>query len=204
MTEEKFKTESDMIVSQIGDLNSDKHALGFWIYLMTDLIMFAVLFASFAVLRNNTFGGPSGADIFNLPYVLTETAVLLISSFVCGLGMISARSNKKDATLRWLALTFLLGMIFLLMEIAEFHNLIRDGNGPQRSAFLSSYFSLVGTHGLHIAIGLIWLAVARLMIQMRGLTAHVVSKLYRFTLFWHFLDLVWIFIFTIVYLKGVL
>ena len=201
MTDQENKLSSE---NQLPDLTHDKHILGFWVYLMTDLIMFAVLFATYAVLRNNTFGGPAGASFFKLPFVLAETIILLLSSFVCGLAMVAAHANQKKAVLAWLGVTFLLGVSFLAMELTEFRGLIAEGNGPQRSAFLSSFFTLVGTHGLHIAIGLLWLLVAAYMIWLRGLTPHIINKLYRFTLFWHFLDLVWIFIFTIVYLRGVL
>ncbi|MDR3642280.1 MAG: cytochrome o ubiquinol oxidase subunit III [Candidatus Doudnabacteria bacterium] len=177
---------------------------GFWVYLMTDLIMFSALFAAYAVLRNNTFGGPGGGDIFNLPFVLTETFILLTSSFTCGLATVSINQKKLKQALWWLGATFLLGASFLIMELTEFHRLIADGNGPQRSAFLSSYFTLVGAHGLHIAVGLLWMIIAGIVAYKRGLTEKTASQLTRLALFWHFLDLVWIFIFTIVYLIGVL
>ena len=182
---------------------NDKPILGFWIYLMTDLIVFAGLFAAFAVLRGNTFGGPAERDLYNLPFVLTETMILLTSSFTCGLMTLSARAGKKNATIAWLGVTFALGASFLALELVEFTRLVHDGNAWTRSASLSSYFSLVGTHGLHIAAGLLWIVVAIVQISLRGLTPFVNSKLTRFSLFWHFLDVVWIFIFTIVYLMGV-
>jgi|SRR5579885_1377905 len=182
---------------------SDKNYFGFWVYLMTDLIMFAGLFAAFAVLRNNTFGGPSGKNIFDLPFVLIETVLLLTSSFTCGLAVLSAVRNKKKGTICLLGLTFLLGAGFLAMELYEFSHLFEEGNTFQKSAFLSSYFSLVGTHGLHITAGLIWMIILFLYILKKGLTKGSVRKLTLFGLFWHFLDIVWIFIFTIVYLMGV-
>jgi len=181
---------------------NDRSIFGFWVYLMTDLIMFAGLFAAFAVLRNNTFGGPAGHDFFNLPFVLEETMILLTSSFSCGLMTLAANRGDKKQTFLWLAATFVLGVSFLTLELGEFSRLVAAGNGWTRSAFLSSYFALVGTHGLHIAVGLLWIAVAAVQIWIRDLTPFTASKLNRFALFWHFLDLVWIFIFTIVYLMG--
>lgn len=191
--------------SQVADqvmTKSDRTVLGFWIYLMTDVILFATLFAVYAVLKNNTFGGPAGKDIFSMPYVLIETLVLLTSSFLCGLSVLAARTGRNNQAQIWLGLTFLLGMIFILMEIGEFHSLVLDGNSWQRSGFLSAFFTLVGTHGVHIIAGLIWLAVLRAQMSIQGFTPTVVRRLTLFSLFWHFLDVVWIFIFTIVYLMG--
>lgn len=183
---------------------NEKVFFGFWIYLMTDLLMFAALFATFAVLRNNTFGGISMEEIFNGPFILTETMLLLTSSFTAGLGMIYAYHKNKTMTLIFLTVTFLLGAGFLGMELSEFSHLFAEGNTPQKSAFLSSFFTLVGTHGLHITVGLLWLIVCMSLVATRGFTNNVLSKLTRFSMFWHFLDIVWIFIFTIVYLMGVL
>lgn len=177
-------------------------AAEFWVYLMTDLIMFAVLFACYAVLRNATYGGPTGAELFSLPNALLETMILLASSFTSGLAMLAVHAGKKDRAMAWFSATFILGAAFLFLEIAEFRELIADGNGPQRSAFLSAFFSLVGTHGLHIATGLLWMAVAMVQMKTRGLSTFIVSKLERFSLFWHFLDIVWIFLFTVVYLMS--
>lgn len=183
----------------------DKVILGFWIYLATDLIMFAALFAAFAVLRNNTNGGITISEMFNPLFVLTETLVLLTSSFTCGLGVLSARKGDKNKTISFFALTFILGIAFLIMELSEFSHLFAEGNTPQKSAFLSSFFTLVGTHGLHITGGLIWMGIIFVYIMKRGLTAGNVRKLTLLSLFWHFLDIVWIFIFTIVYLfAGIL
>lgn len=182
----------------------DKTLLGFWIYLMTDLIMFAVLFASYAALRNNTYGGPGGVELFSLGFVLVETLILLTSSFTCGLAMLSVHKNKKNQVLGWFAVTAMLGVGFLVMELYEFNHLITEGYGPGRSAFLSSFFSLIGMHGLHILSGVVWIAVSLVMVYKKGLTSAIVNKLTRLSLFWHFLDIVWIFIFTIVYLFGVL
>jgi cytochrome o ubiquinol oxidase subunit 3 len=183
---------------------NNKTIFGFWVYLMTDLVMFAALFATYAVLRNSTFGGPSGRDIFNMPYVLAETLILLTSSFTCGLASLAAAQGNLKKVIGWFSATFTLGLAFLIMEITEFHRLIKAGNGPQRSAFLSSYFALVGAHGLHIAVGLLWMGVTMVVILHRGLTPKTSSQLQRLALFWHFLDIVWIFIFTIVYLMGIL
>jgi cytochrome o ubiquinol oxidase subunit 3 len=164
--------------------------------------MFGVLFATFAVLRSSTFGGPSGRDIFELPFVLAETMILLTSSFVCGLSLIAARKNEVQKTLLFLTLTLLLGLSFLGMELYEFSNLVQEGFDWRRSAFLSSFFTLVGTHGLHITGGIVWLLVLMGFILKRGLTGSLLGKLSLFALFWHFLDIVWIFIFTVVYLMA--
>ena len=180
----------------------DKVVFGFWIYLMTDLVMFAALFAAFAVLRGNTFGGPDGREIFNLPSVLAETLILLTSSFTVGLGMLAANQKNKNQTLAWFGLTFLLGISFLFMEVKEFSRLLAEGHGPQISAFLSSFFTLVGTHGLHIAVGLFWLIILFIKIWRDDLNTNSLRQLTLLSLFWHFLDIVWIFIFTIVYLVG--
>lgn len=180
----------------------DKHIFGFWVYLMSDLVIFGVLFASYAVLQGNTFGGPSGQQLFSMPSALAETLVLLTSSFTCGLALLAARSQKVNATIAWLSVTFILGATFLTLELTEFSRFVAMGDSWTRSAFLSSFFGLVGTHGLHISVGLLWIVVAIVQLKVRGLTPAITSKLTRFTLFWHFLDIVWIFIFTMVYLLG--
>ncbi len=176
---------------------------GFWLYLMTDCILFACVFATYAVLVNHTAGGPSGKDIFELPYVLGETALLLVSSCTYGFAMIAAHRGIKGQTLGWLAATFVLGAGFIGMEINEFHHLIAEGFGPDRSAFLSSFFTLVGMHGLHVTAGLVWMIVMMLQVSQRGLTERNNTRLMCLSLFWHFLDIVWICVFTIVYLMGV-
>lgn len=181
---------------------SERMMFGFWVYLMTDLLMFSVLFAVYAVLHGNTAGGPSGRDLFSLPAALQETLLLLTSSFTCGLGMIAARKRNKNQTLLWFGITFILGLMFLGLELKEFTEFFRDGHTLQSSAFLSSFFTLVGTHGLHITSGLIWMGVTLGYIWKRGLNTHMVRKLALLSLFWHFLDIVWIFIFTIVYLGA--
>lgn len=181
---------------------NDKILFGFWVYLMTDLLLFSVLFAAFSVLRNNTYGGPPGKELFELPSVLAETLILLTSSFTCGLGMIAARAGNKQLVLFWFGITFLLGLAFLGIEINEFHKFIGEGHTPRSSAFMSSFFTLVGTHGLHITSGLLWMGVTMTYIWKRGLSSHMVRKLTLLSLFWHFLDIVWIFIFTVVYLMA--
>jgi cytochrome o ubiquinol oxidase subunit 3 len=176
--------------------------LGFWIYLMTDCVLFASLFATFAVLHANTYGGPSGAQIFSLPFVLAETLILLASSFCCGLGILAARRRQRQRLLFWLSLTFILGLSFLTLEISEFHKLASEGNSWQRSGFLSAFFTLVGTHGLHITAGLIWMLTMMARVLGGGLTPSNLRRLTLLGLFWHFLDVIWIFIFTVVYLIG--
>ncbi|CAN5658460.1 cytochrome o ubiquinol oxidase subunit III [soil metagenome] len=181
---------------------NDRVMFGFWIYLMTDLLMFAVLFAVYAVLRNSTLGGPSGRELFDLSLALQGTLLLLTSSFTCGIGMIAARRGNKNQALTWFGITFLLGLGFLGLEFKEFAELIHHGHTLQSNAFLSSFFVLVGTHGLHIIGGLLWMAIMLVYVSARGLTSHMVRKLALLSLFWHFLDIVWIFIFTIVYLGA--
>lgn len=182
----------------------DKTQFGFWVYLMTDLLMFAVLFATYAVLHGNIYNGPASNELFNLPFALTETMILLTSSFTSGLGMLAAHEKSKKHVLIWFGITFLLGLSFLGLELSEFGKLIVEGNSFQRSAFLSSFFTLVGTHGLHITSGLLWMLVCMIYVSVKGLNNNIIRKLTLLSLFWHFLDIVWIFIFTIVYLMGVL
>lgn len=177
---------------------------GFWIYLMTDCILFATIFATYAVLVNSVAGGPSGAEIFELPYVLVETFCLLLSSITYGFAMLAMHRGDKQKLLSWLAVTFLLGLAFIGLEINEFHQLISEGYGPNRSAFLSGFFTLVGTHGLHVICGLLWMAVLMFQVRAKGLTDTNQTRLRCLSLFWHFLDVVWICVFTVVYLMGVL
>jgi cytochrome o ubiquinol oxidase subunit III len=181
---------------------NDRLLFGFWIYLMTDLLMFSILFACYAVLHGNTAGGEGGRELFSAPLALTETLLLLTSSFTCGIGMYLARMGQKRQTLLWFGLTFLLGVGFLFFELKEFHEFISEGHTMQTSAFLSSFFVLVGTHGLHITSGLLWMAATLIYTIKRGLTKDIVRKLTYLSLFWHFLDIVWIFIFTIVYMGA--
>lgn len=180
-----------------------KTTFGFWLYLMTDCMLFASLFATYAVLHNNTAGGPDARELFEMPFVLTETMLLLTSSFTCGLALLAAHRREAKQVLLWLVVTGLLGLAFLGMEIHEFTALVHEGASWQRSGFLSAFFTLVATHGLHITSGLIWAVVLGVQIKRKGLYAGSVRRLTLFSLFWHFLDIVWIFIFTIVYLMGV-
>lgn len=180
----------------------ERKSLGFWIYLMTDCVLFATLFATFVVLRNATAGGPSGAELFDMPFVLVETMLLLTSSFTAGLALLAARDKLKTQSLVWLAITFVLGAAFLAMELYEFNHLVHEGAGWTTSAFLSAFFVLVATHGLHITVGLIWLVVLFVRLKKYNFKKSDVRRLSLFSLFWHFLDVIWIFIFSIVYLIG--
>ena len=180
-----------------------KSSLGFWIYLMTDCLIFASLFATYIVLLPGTAGGPGPKDIFQMPLVLTETLILLTSSFTVGLAMIALSKKNIKQAVWWLAATYILGVAFLTIELFEFGVLVSEGHSWQASAFLSAFFVLVGTHGLHILIGLIWLLVMVIVLLRRGLNSKSSRQLGLFAMYWHFLDLVWIFIFTIVYLMGV-
>jgi cytochrome o ubiquinol oxidase subunit 3 len=178
--------------------------LGFWIYLMSDCLVFACLFASYGVLGRNYATGPTGAELFELPLVAVNTSLLLLSSITYGFAVIAMGRKRQGATLVWLAATGLLGCGFVGVELHEFANLIHEGNGPQRSAFLSSFFTLVGTHGLHVTVGVIWLATLMAQIARRGLIAANRRRLMCLSMFWHFLDVIWIGVFTFVYLMGAL
>lgn len=181
-----------------------KGQLGFWIYLMSDMVLFSALFATFMILRNATNGSVSGHDIFSLPYILVETIALLVSSVTSGIAYLAATMGKKQLYLAMMILTIALGLVFITMELTEFSHLVSEGHSWTVSGFLSAYFTLVGTHGLHISVGLLWAAVMVVVSLKRGLTGDMVRKIGLFSLFWHFLDLIWIFIFTIVYLTGVM
>jgi cytochrome o ubiquinol oxidase subunit 3 len=178
--------------------------IGFWIYLMSDCLLFASLFAAYAVLGGNTAGGPAGRELFDLPYVAVETLLLLVSSSTYGLAMLALDRGKRRRVMGWLGATFLLGLAFVGMELNEFHHLVAQGHGPEHSAFLSSYFTLVGTHGLHVASGLLWMAVMLVQVARRGLAPAIQIRLMCLSLFWHFLDIIWICVFTLVYLMGVM
>ena len=178
--------------------------LGFWMYLMSDCLIFAMLFATYGVLGTSYAGGPGPKELFELPLVALNTAMLLFSSITYGFAMLSMTEGKRGATQGWLAITALFGLAFLCIEMYEFTHLIHEGAGPQRSAFLSSFFVLVGTHGLHVTFGLIWLVVLMVQVQMKGLITANKRRLLCLSLFWHFLDLIWIGVFTFVYLMGML
>jgi cytochrome o ubiquinol oxidase subunit III len=177
---------------------------GFWIFLLSDIVMFSALFASYAVLAKATAGGPTGAQLFNQTSVAIETTVLLLSSYACGLMLLAANSRHQFGTVLGAAGVFLLGAAFLSLELREFHTMIAMGATPQRSAFLSAFFTLVGCHGLHVTVGLIWLALMMVQLAMWGFRPVVERRMLCFALFWHALDIIWVMIFTIVYLMGVL
>lgn len=180
----------------------EKTEFGFWLYLMTDVILFASLFATYLILRGNTAGGASAGQLFDPTYALVETVLLLTSSFTCGVALLALRYKRSRLALGLLVVTILCGLGFLTLELLEFNHLAAEGNSWSRSAFLSGFFTLVGTHGLHITIGLIWATVMGVLVLQRGVTPDTLRKFTLFSLFWHFLDLVWIFIFTIVYLGA--
>ena len=178
--------------------------LGFWLYLMSDCLIFAMLFATYGVLGTSYAGGPGPKELFELPLVAVNTAMLLFSSITYGFAMLNMTEGKKRATLGWLAITGLFGLCFIGIELYEFSHLIMEGAGPQRSAFLSSFFTLVGTHGLHVTFGLIWLVTLMVQVQTKGLIPANQRRLMCLSLFWHFLDVIWIGVFTFVYLMGML
>jgi len=178
-------------------------AYGFWIFLLSDIVMFSALFAAYAVLVRATAGGPTGAELFNQASVAIETACLLASSFTCGLMTLAVGSRQRAATYVFAVVTFVLGAVFLALEIREFAGMIAIGATPQRSAFLSAFFALVGCHGLHVTAGLIWLAVMMAQVEIKGFRPAVERRLLCFALFWHALDIIWVWLFTVVYLMGV-
>src|SRR6202042_2570024 len=178
-------------------------AYGFWVFLLSDIVMFSALFAAYAVLVRATAGGPTGAQLFNQNNVATETACLLASSYTCGLMSLAVNARSRAGTYLFAVVTFVLGAAFLTLEVREFADMIARGASPQRSAFLSAFFTLVGCHGLHVATGLVWLAVMMAQVAVRGFRASVERRLLCFALFWHALDIVWVWLFTVVYLMGV-
>ena len=177
-------------------------AYGFWIFILSDIVMFSALFAAFAVLRSNTAGGPTGAELFNLHNVFIETMCLLLSSYTCGLGALSAERRQPARFLILAVLTFVLGAAFLFIEATEFARMVEIGAGPSRSGFLSAFFTLVGTHGVHVAGGLIALIYLMAQVIAKGLQAATLRRLLCWSLFWHALDIVWVGVFTLVYLMG--
>ncbi len=177
-------------------------AYGFWIFLLSDIIMFSGLFAAYAALSGNTAHGPTGRELFDLHNVFIETACLLLSSYTCGLGALSAERQHRERFYIFAALTFLLGAAFLFIEISEFAGMVSQGAGPSRSAFLSAFFTLVGMHGAHVTSGLLWLVYMAAQVAAKGLRPHVLRRLLCFSLFWHALDIIWVGVFTLVYLMG--
>src|ERR1700675_3880181 len=178
-------------------------AYGFWIFLLSDIVMFSALFAAYAVLVRATAGGPSGAELFNERGVAAETACLLVSSYTCGLMSLAVESHRRFGTYLFAAVTFVLGVAFLGLEIREFANMVAHGAAPERSAFLSAFFTLVGCHGLHVSAGLIWLIVMMAQVAVKGFRPVVQRRLLCFSLFWHALDIIWVGVFSVVYLMGV-
>jgi cytochrome o ubiquinol oxidase subunit III len=177
--------------------------IGFWIYLMSDALIFATLFATYGVMRDAHAGGPTQRELFELPLVALNTAILLVSSITYGLAMVAMQRDRLRATAGWLAVTGLLGAGFLAVELHEFAQLAAEGATPQRSAFLSAFFTLVGTHGLHVFFGVVWLLVMLVQLRQRGLHPDNRRRLMCLSMFWHFLDVIWIGVFTFVYLLGV-
>jgi cytochrome o ubiquinol oxidase subunit 3 len=177
-------------------------AYGFWIFILSDIVMFSGLFAAYAVLSGNTAGGPTGPELFNLRNVFIETMCLLLSSYTCGLGALSAEWRQTGHFLIFAALTFVLGAAFLFIEFSEFAGMVSKGAGPSRSAFLSAFFTLVGMHGTHVTIGLLWLIYVVAQVVAKGLRPAVLRRLLCFSLFWHALDIIWIGVMTLVYLMG--
>ena len=178
--------------------------LGFWIYLMSDCLIFAMLFAAYAVLGSSYAGGPGPKQLFDLPLVALNTSMLLLSSITYGFAMLAMNDGKRGVMQVWLAITGLIGLAFLGIELSEFRHLIHEGATPQTSAFLSAFFTLVGTHGLHVTLGVIWLVVLMVQVQFKGLIPANRRRLMCLSLFWHFLDVIWIGVFTFVYLMGML
>lgn len=175
---------------------------GFWIFILSDIVMFSAFFATYAVLQWSTAGGPSGRDLFNPTHVAFETACLLISSFTCGLSAVALRARSLLWTEVFLLITGLLGVAFLILEATEFAGMVAMGDGPQRSAFLSAFFALVGCHGVHVTAGLLWLGTMMAQVFIKGFRPNILRRLLCFNLFWHALDIIWVAIFTIVYLVG--
>ncbi len=177
---------------------------GFWLFVLSDMVLFSALFATYATLVHANDGGPTTSQLFHRDLVAVETIALLLSSFVCGLAMITAKRANMIWTQGWLVLTGLLGLVFLSIELYEFASMVAEGAPPQRSAFLSAFFTLVGCHGLHITCGLLWLGTMMAQIWAKGFQQHILRRLLCFSVFWHALDIIWVAIFTIVYLIGTL
>jgi cytochrome o ubiquinol oxidase subunit 3 len=178
--------------------------LGFWIFVVTDCILFGTLFATYAVLMNSYAGGPTGKELFELPGIIASTFILLTSSFTSGLAVLAMNKGKVKELIAWLAVTALLGLAFVGLEISEFTKLVHEGATMGTSAFWSAFFTLVGTHGLHVTVGLFWMVALMIQLKRRGITPVTRRKVTNLSLYWHFLDVVWIFLFTVVYLMGVM
>lgn len=183
---------------------TDERELGFWLYLMSDAVIFALLFSTYAVMSGNSAGGPTSADVFDLSTAFIETLTLLASTFTFGLASLAVGRGDRSGVILWLVVTLALGAVFVALELSEFAHLVSINAGPDRSGFLSAFFTLVGTHGLHVSAGMIWAIVMITQVARKGLSDAIVSRVARLGLFWHFLDLIWVGIFSIVYLPGVL
>lgn len=203
MTDIKIMASSGAVSSLKPSIHGER-ALGFWLYIMSDALIFAILFANYGVLLRGQAEGPGPSQIFELDRAGIETFLLLLSSLAFGLATIAALSERKNATLGWLGIVFILGSTFLFLEYLEFADLVAKEAGPTRSGFLSGFFALVGTHGLHVSFGLFGIAGLFIQISAKGLTEPVLSRLYRLGLFWHFLDIIWVGIFSFVYLPGLI
>lgn len=200
-----MKEMSIQLHEEGGRSGIEKSLFGVWVYIMSDCLLFACLFAAYVVLRPATASGPSGSELFNLSFVLVESVLLLMSSFTFGIASYFSHQEKaRNAVLAWLTVTFLLGAGFLFMEIYEFGSLLREGNGPDRSAFLSGFFTLLGVHGAHVLAGLVWMLSLFLQIVIKKGSKLPLERLASLGIFWHFLDIVWILIFTVVYLMSAL
>jgi cytochrome o ubiquinol oxidase subunit 3 len=193
---------ADMTINPRDAERYEEKDFGFWLYLMSDAVIFACLFATYLVMVGNTAGGPTPKDVFSLDRAAAETALLLLSSTTFGLAAVALSAGERSKVLLWLAITFLLGASFIFLEFGEFRGMIAEGAGPERSGFLSAFFTLVGTHGFHVSVGLVWILVMIGQVFFKGLTAPVASRLMRLGLFWHFLDIIWVVIFSVVYLPG--
>ncbi len=196
-------TAAMKILDEEAERSRDEKAFGFWMYLMSDAIIFALLFATYVVMSGRIAAGPTGHDVFSLTRIFIETMLLLLSSTTFGLSSVFLKAERMGPVLFWLLITFLLGAGFVGMEVSEFQGMVTQAAGPDRSGFLSAFFTLVGTHGLHVTMGLCWIVILWIQVLVHGLSPSVASRLYRLGLFWHFLDIVWIGIFSVVYLPGI-
>jgi cytochrome o ubiquinol oxidase subunit 3 len=195
--------EAELLAEEQVRLHAERD-FGFWVYLMSDAVIFALLFATIGIMFRGMSGGPGPRELFDITHTFAETMLLLASSTTFGFVSVLANARKKGALLAWLGVTFVLGGGFLFLELQEFARMIAEGAGPQRSGFLSAFFTLVGTHGLHVTAGLFWITIMAIQIGAKGLSRPTLSRLYRLGIFWHFLDIIWIGIFSFVYLAGVI
>ncbi|WP_084171635.1 cytochrome o ubiquinol oxidase subunit III [Alicyclobacillus contaminans] len=202
--EEVLSTPSSDVPVEYSTEDGALKIFGFWIFLATDLILFACLFTMYQILHINTAGGPTEQELYDVPGFTAETLILLVSSFTCGLATLEMRRGRRSASMGWLVVTVLLGLSFIFLEVREFVDYVNRGATMQRSAFLSSFFTLVGTHGCHVSLGILWMLSILYQLGRRGISAMTARKIFIVGLYWHFLDVVWVFIFTVVYLQGVM